>query len=365
MVGVWVVGVGAGVQRVVRWPTQGITTIFVSLLNVVPRATPGTPASIYRLSHAADRPGPLRCVRDQRGDPAHRRLQGGEKDPVINKDPDSPIMGVAEDAVIGDLHQVVPAISAEIRRRPPLRLTSSGTLPAAARAACRLPKVGGAPGGREPSARRWRSPGGRPGRSTSGASRGPGGSRRSGRGRAGSMQPLRKTSPPSNQLTNTSSSGAGMSKCSPYISSSSSTKDSPRPSAIGCDGSTTHSRSRSPSSRHLRSQDVPISRLKIREKWPEWRTIRPMPSRTPRVDAVDDGVAHLVVGDVAPPGQDVGRGEHLVGQAVLGLIEGRRADLEAVALAQAGRDRARGSRPGRSARDRRVRCAPGGTRSRR
>jgi electron transfer flavoprotein alpha subunit len=36
---------------------------------------------------------------------------------AINKDPDSPIMGVADYAVIGDLHQIVPAISAEIRRR--------------------------------------------------------------------------------------------------------------------------------------------------------------------------------------------------------------------------------------------------------
>ncbi len=36
---------------------------------------------------------------------------------AINTDPDSPIMGVADYAVIGDLHQIVPAISAEIRRR--------------------------------------------------------------------------------------------------------------------------------------------------------------------------------------------------------------------------------------------------------
>jgi electron transfer flavoprotein alpha subunit len=36
---------------------------------------------------------------------------------AINKDPDSPIMGVADYAVVGDLHQVVPAITAEIRRR--------------------------------------------------------------------------------------------------------------------------------------------------------------------------------------------------------------------------------------------------------
>ncbi|MBI2776477.1 MAG: electron transfer flavoprotein subunit alpha/FixB family protein [Chloroflexi bacterium] len=36
---------------------------------------------------------------------------------AINTDPESPIMALADYAVIGDLHQVVPAISAEIRRR--------------------------------------------------------------------------------------------------------------------------------------------------------------------------------------------------------------------------------------------------------
>jgi electron transfer flavoprotein alpha subunit len=36
---------------------------------------------------------------------------------AINTDPNSPIMAAADYAVIGDLHQVVPAISAEIRRR--------------------------------------------------------------------------------------------------------------------------------------------------------------------------------------------------------------------------------------------------------
>jgi electron transfer flavoprotein alpha subunit len=35
---------------------------------------------------------------------------------VINTDPDAPIMAVADYAVIGNLHEVVPAISAEIRR---------------------------------------------------------------------------------------------------------------------------------------------------------------------------------------------------------------------------------------------------------
>ena len=36
---------------------------------------------------------------------------------AINTDPESPIMALADYAVIGDLHQVVPAISSEIRRR--------------------------------------------------------------------------------------------------------------------------------------------------------------------------------------------------------------------------------------------------------
>ena len=36
---------------------------------------------------------------------------------AINTDPDAPIMSVADYAVIGDLHAVVPAISAELRRR--------------------------------------------------------------------------------------------------------------------------------------------------------------------------------------------------------------------------------------------------------
>jgi len=33
-------------------------------------------------------------------------------------------------------------------------------------------------------------------------------------------------------------------------------------------------------------------------------------------------VAHLVVGQVAPPEEDVGLGEHPFAQAVLGLVEG-------------------------------------------
>lgn len=41
---------------------------------------------------------------------------------AINTDPDSPIMGVADYAVIGDLHQVLPAIIAEIRGRTGARV---------------------------------------------------------------------------------------------------------------------------------------------------------------------------------------------------------------------------------------------------
>jgi electron transfer flavoprotein alpha subunit len=36
---------------------------------------------------------------------------------AINTDPDSPIMAVADYAVIGDLHAILPAITAEVRRR--------------------------------------------------------------------------------------------------------------------------------------------------------------------------------------------------------------------------------------------------------
>jgi electron transfer flavoprotein alpha subunit len=43
--------------------------------------------------------------------------RGAKKLIAINKDGDSPIMAAADYAVIGDLHEIVPAISAEIRRR--------------------------------------------------------------------------------------------------------------------------------------------------------------------------------------------------------------------------------------------------------
>ena len=64
------------------------------------------------------------------------------------------------------------------------------------------------------------------------------------------QQPLRNTSPPSKLEMNTSSSGSGMSKCSPYISWASMTIGCGTPAAIGCDGVTVQTSSRSPSLRH-------------------------------------------------------------------------------------------------------------------
>ena len=43
--------------------------------------------------------------------------KGSKRILAINKDPEAPIMGDADYAVIGDLHSVLPAISAELRRR--------------------------------------------------------------------------------------------------------------------------------------------------------------------------------------------------------------------------------------------------------
>ena len=42
--------------------------------------------------------------------------RGAKKILAINKDPEAPILSVADYAVIGDLHEVVPAISAELRK---------------------------------------------------------------------------------------------------------------------------------------------------------------------------------------------------------------------------------------------------------
>jgi hypothetical protein len=79
------------------------------------------------------------------------------------------------------------------------------------------------------------------------------------------QQPPRNTSPPANELTKTSSSGAGMSKCSPYISCASITIGWGTPCAIGWPGATVQTSSRSPALRHWSPQLVPISRWKTFE----------------------------------------------------------------------------------------------------
>ena len=43
--------------------------------------------------------------------------KGAKRILAINKDRDAPVMAAADYAIIGDLHEILPAISAEIRRR--------------------------------------------------------------------------------------------------------------------------------------------------------------------------------------------------------------------------------------------------------
>ena len=77
-----------------------------------------------------------------------------------------------------------------------------------------------------------------------------------------------------------SSSGAGMSKYSPYISCWSMTMGCGTPRAIGWAGATVQTSSISASLRQASEQVVPISRLKILEKCPECSTSRPIPPST-------------------------------------------------------------------------------------
>ena len=44
--------------------------------------------------------------------------KGAKRILAVNTDPAAPILAVADYAVIGDLHEVLPAISAELRRSP-------------------------------------------------------------------------------------------------------------------------------------------------------------------------------------------------------------------------------------------------------
>ena len=43
--------------------------------------------------------------------------KGAKRILAVNTDPEAPIMSIADYAVVGDLHEVVPAVSAELRRR--------------------------------------------------------------------------------------------------------------------------------------------------------------------------------------------------------------------------------------------------------
>ena len=83
---------------------------------------------------------------------------------------------------------------------------------------------------------------------------------------------------------------------------------------------------------------MPISRLKIFEKWPECSTIRPMPCVDPLGDAVDDRVVDRAVGLVAPPEEDVGVVEAIHGEAVLGLVEGGGRGVDALVGGERGGD---------------------------
>ena len=114
----------------------------------------------------------------------------------------------------------------------------------------------------------------------------------------------------------------------------------PRPCAIGWLRLITQTRSFSPASRHCSEQGVPMSFLKIFEKWPEWRTIRPMPCQTR--SATRSTIASATSPWALWPHQvstSVSR-EPLLGQAVLGLVERRGRRLDAGILVERLGDRA-------------------------
>ena len=125
--------------------------------------------------------------------------------------------------------------------------------------------------------------------------------------------------------------------------------DSPRPAAIGCPGSTTQSRSRSPSSRHFRSHGRAHQPPEDLREVAGVQDDQAHPVEDARVDAIDDRVVDLGVGDVAPPDEDVGLGEDRVGQACSG--SSRVAVRTSRPRRRAGRRRWRhGCRPDRSPR---------------
>ena len=83
----------------------------------------------------------------------------------------------------------------------------------------------------------------------------------------------------------------------------------------------THTRSFSPISRQMSEQFVPIIRLKIFEKWPEWSTISPMPSSTRACTRSTSSSGTSPMRHVPPPEQHIGVVQHFIGQAVGRVIQ--------------------------------------------
>ena len=88
---------------------------------------------------------------------------------------------------------------------------------------------------------------------------------------------------------------------------------------------------------------MPIRRLKILEKWPEWRTIRPMPSQTRSWTRSTISSFDLAMRRVPPPDEHVGLRQPLACQAMFRLVE-RRGRGDSIALV--GRRAPRRSRRG-------------------
>ena len=220
-----------------------------------------------------------------------------------------------------------------------------------------------------PLRRRWPAPAGCRGGGRPGTPGRPGRSRRPCPCPRRQQQPERNTSPPVKVEMKTSSSGAGMSKYSPYISCSSMTIGCGTPWAIGWPGRRSRPARSRPSLRQASEQVVPISRREDLGEVAGVQHEQAHPAEHPLVDALDDRVVDLVVGGVPPPGEHVGVVEHLLGQPVLGLVLGGGAHLARRRRgARAGRrrwrracrrDSARPCRPGRA------RCARGSSRPRR
>jgi len=74
---------------------------------------PDNPKDIaYGVTHSGDPGGPVTAGATQHIAGA----KGAKKILAINSDPEAPILASADYAVIGDLHEIVPAISAELRK---------------------------------------------------------------------------------------------------------------------------------------------------------------------------------------------------------------------------------------------------------